>query len=421
MDSLAFWIIAGALALVAATVLARAALRGRDIGAAPAAYDLQVYRDQLKEIDRDATRGIVAPDEAERLKAEVARRILAADSALTAQQAAVAPVGPVRGMIAVAGVMVVAGALALYAQLGAPGYGDLALQTRIAAAEEARQNRPAQAAAEAQVQAQAQRPQVGGPQPDAAYSDLMNKLRATVAERPNDLHGHQLLARNEAALGNFTAAYAAQERILAIKGDRATAQDYLDYTDMLILAAGGYVSPEAEQALAAALARDPQNGAARYYVGLMMAQTGRPDRAFTLWDGLLRAGPPDAPWIGPIRAQMADIAWRAGQVRYELPPEADAPAAAATGPSAADIAAPADLSPEQRQDMIRGMVDGLAARLAADGGAAPDWARLINALGNLGEIDRARAILAEARQKFAAEPAALAGIEDAARAAGVTP
>ncbi len=414
MDILAFWIIAGGLALVAVSILARAALRGHDAGEAPAAYDMRVYRDQMREIARDMARGIVTADEAERLKSEIARRILTADAALKTQEAGASPTGPVRGMVIIAGVMVVAGALAGYQWLGQPGYGDLSLQARIAAAEDARLNRPAQAEAEAQVAALPTAPRA---QPDAAYADLMDKLRRTVADRPNDLAGHQLLARNEAALGNFAAAYKAQERILTIKGDGASGQDYLDYADLLILAAGGYVSPEAERALSAALTRDPQNGAARYYVGLMMAQTGRPDRAFTLWDGLLRAGPSDAPWIGPIRAQMPEMAQRAGQSRYELPPEAPAPA----GPSAADIAAAADMTPADQQAMIRGMVDQLAGRLAADGGTADEWARLIGALGVLGDMDRARAILSEAREKFLGQPEALTRIEAAARSGGVIP
>ncbi len=409
MPTLTFWIIAGALALISAAVLIRAVLRGADMGEVPAAYDLRVYRDQLREIDRDTARGIVAEDEAERLKSEVARRILAADTVLQAQKAGTSPTGPVRSMAIVAAGVVVAGTLALYAELGTPGYGDLGLKSRIATAEDMRQNRPAQAAAEARV------PPLTLPQIDGSYADLMEKLRSTVAERPNDLQGNQLLARNEALLGNFIAAYTAQERILGLKGDAATAADYLDYADLLVLAAGGYVSPEAELALSAALARDPQNGAARYYVGLMMYQTGRPDKAFQFWDGLLREGPPDAPWIGPIRAQIEDAAWLAGQFRYELPPLVPL-----IGPDADDLAAAAEMTPEQRQEMVQGMVDQLAGRLAASGGTADEWARLISALGVLGDRDRARAILTEAREKFLAQPAALDQINTAARAAGVS-
>ena len=76
------------------------------------------------------------------------------------------------------------------------------------------------------------------------------------------------------------------------------------------------------------------------------------------------------------------------------------------GPSAADMAAAAEMSSEDRAAMVRGMVERLADRLAREGGPAEDWARLITALGVLGETDDARDIYAEARETFGSEPSA---------------
>ena len=44
---------------------------------------------------------------------------------------------------------------------------------------------------------------------------------------------------------------------MAILGDRRTARDLVDLAEARIIAAGGYVSPEAEAALSRALALDP--------------------------------------------------------------------------------------------------------------------------------------------------------------------
>ncbi|MEC7259754.1 MAG: c-type cytochrome biogenesis protein CcmI [Pseudomonadota bacterium] len=399
-----FWIIPALVALAVAGLIVRVMTAPRDADAPVAARDMSVYRDQLAEIERDRARGTIPESEAEQLRTEVARRILAADSAAQVAPPRGTPAGKAPALVL--GAVLVAGSLGLYAWLGVPGYGDMGLQARYDMAEEIRADRPSQAEAEAQARAPAPA-QVPGPD----YLALVAQLRETVGQRPDDLQGNQLLARHESALGNFAAAHAAQARVIDIKGDGAGASDFASYADLLILAAGGYVSPTAEQALNDTLARDPRNGAAQYYMGLFEAQNARPDRAFRIWNRLLQASPQDAPWVPVIRSQIADAARLAG-VDYVLPTQA-------RGPTAEDVANAAQLDDAGRQEMIQGMVEGLAARLADEGGPAPDWARLISALGVLGEVDRARAIADEARGRFAGDSAALDQIEQAAQRAGI--
>ena len=94
-------------------------------------------------------------------------------------------------------------------------------------------------------------------------------------------------------------------------------------------------------------------------------------------------------------------------------------APASPGPSQDDIAAAGEMSAEDRQEMIRGMVNQLSDRLATEGGSAAEWAQLISALGVLGQTDRAAAIWGEAQQVFAGRDDALAQIRNAAISAGV--
>src|SRR6056297_3674124 len=77
-----FWIVSGALALVVSVIIGLTLMRGRVGDKPPAAYDLQVYRDQLKEVDRDLARGVIGTEDAERMRAEISRRVLAADAQL---------------------------------------------------------------------------------------------------------------------------------------------------------------------------------------------------------------------------------------------------------------------------------------------------------------------------------------------------
>lgn len=405
-----FWIIIIAMALLVVLWLAAAMRRARDETLPDASdFDLQVYRDQLAEVDRDVARGVVPAEDAARMRTEISRRILSTDGSAP-HAASSATAGTQRVLTGLMALFLIGGSVLLYRELGAPGYGDLALSKRIAFAEEMRANRPDQATA---VAGQPQRTAPEGATEE--FMVLMDRLRETVQNRPDDLQGHLLLAQNEARIGNFTAAAQAQEAVLRLKKEDLRAEDITDYAELLILAAGGYVSPEAETALRAALARNDDDGRARYYIGLMMVQTGRPDVAFRIWDTLLRRGPEDASWIRPIRAQIMDVASLSG-VNYSMP---EVGSGAGQGPSLDDIEAASQMTAEERMEMIGGMVDGLSNRLATEGGPPQDWARLITSLAIMGNPDQSLAVYKNAMQVFGDDPTARDIIAAAGSQAGV--
>ncbi len=404
-----FWITGLVLAVLGVLPVVLTLWRGRDGG--DAAPDLAIYRDQLREVERDLDRGVLSAEEAERTRTEVARRLLDADRTRPA------PVGeaPRPARIAAAagvGVGALAAAIGTYAWLGAPGYPDLPIAERLAQAEARRAERPSQAEAEARAEAAGTLPAPIEPEPE--FAELMERLRSAMETRPDDAEGWRLLAQNEARLGNYAAAERAQDRRIALLGEDASAEEQAFLGELRVLAAGGFVTPEAESTFDAALALDRGNGRALYFKGLTLAQTGRPDLTLRIWAPLLEKGPEDAPWIAPIRAQIGQVAARAG-IDYAMPPST------APGPTEGDVAAAAEMTPEARQQMIEGMVARLGERLATEGGPAADWARLISALGVLGQTEKARSIAAEAQQVFANQPDDLAAIDAAARSAGVAP
>lgn len=413
MSSLVFWGVAGTMT-VAVCGLMIAGLNAGNRAHKAAQSDLQVYRDQLREVDRDLARGTISPDEAERLRIEIGRRVLAADRALHAPEAAQSA-GPRRWVAAGLLSVILAGtAIGTYTYRGHPGLPDQPLLQRMATSEAMRKARPSQAQVETQLAA---RPATGEQPPaDPRHAQLMDQLRAVTAERPDDLQGHALLARNEAMLGNFSAAAKAQAQVVKIKGAQATADDLAMQAELMITAAAQFVSPEAEEVLNRALHLDPQNGLARFYSGVMFAQLERYDLAFRFWAPLWESSSEDDPWTETLRNQLPDIAWLAGQMRYQLPPLKPA---ILRGPDAAAIASAQEMSPEERAQMIQGMVDGLMARLAAQGGTAPEWAQLIRALIVMGDTPRAQAIYDEAKNRFAGRVADLKVVNDAAAAAGL--
>ncbi len=407
-DTLWIWLLAGGLSLgICALLLSGLLLRRNAPEEAAGAADLQVYRDQLKEVARDQERGVIEAVEAKRLETEIARRLLAADRAAQAAKAA----GPGSGTaIVVVAVLAAAGAaLALYARLGQPGYPDMPIAARLAGADSAMADRPDQAEVVARL------PAPMAPEIEPEYAELLAKLRAAVdPATATDLDGLALLARNEANVNNLPAAIAAQSRLIVAKGGDVSAEDHADLADLLIQQAQGYVSPEAEAALIRALTIDPQNGLARYYSGLMFAQGGRFDRAFAIWRPLLELPPDPAPWDAALRQQIPQVAELAG-VNYQPP------GPALRGPSAEDIANAATLSDDERAAMIEGMIASLQDRLATTGGPVEEWARLISSLGMVGRKEEASAILTEAKLMFSGRPGAAEILQTAAENAGIAP
>ena len=403
MGDWGFWMAAGGMAVAVAASLIATVFQRRDAGLTAPAFDVRVYRAQLAEVERDSAAGRLAATEADRLRVEISRRILEADRAGRGPTLAPTTTAFSRWGAGLVIAAVLGGAAWAYVRLGAPGYRDLPLAARLDAAEAYHSARPSQAVAEAAA------PKVEARMPDAELAALLSKLRQAVADRPGDVTGLALLVRNEAALGNLAAARDAQVALMAAKPE-PLAKDHAELAELMIGLAGGYVSPEAEAELIAALQQEPANGTALYYSGLMFAQGDRADRAFAVWRDLLQSSPPDAPWVGPIRAGIGDVAARAG-ADYVLPELA--------GPTAAEVEAAAEMTAGDRRLMIEAMVEGLSARLANEGGPATDWARLITSLGVLGDQPRAAAIYAEAQNRFAGRGPELEALRLAAVAAGV--
>lgn len=341
---------------------------------APAHNDggVTIYKDQLKALERDVERGVVDASEAENLRIELSRRMLRAakNANDTETDGNFQPSFLLGSSIAVMAVAF-AGYFFIF---GAPGYRDIPLQTRLDQAQDARQNLLPQSALEAQINREIVN------YPDSESAQLVQDLRTAVQQRPDDQKGHELLMYEEAKLGNFGQARLAMQRVLDLKGDTATPDEMMAYIGLMLGASNGVYSKDAETTLLKVLNVDPDNKFARFSLGEFFAQTGRPDRTFSLWKALIEEGPETAPYMPTIRDNIIELADISGQTDY-VPPEPP-------------------LDPDTQSEMITGMVEGLAERLATDGGTAAEWARLIRSLTVLGQLDRAEAIRTEAMNVF---------------------
>ncbi len=395
-----FWLISIAMSCAIAGIIIAPVLRAKE--GEVTSPDVDLYKSQLAELDNDIARGVMSGAEAELARTEIARRLLAASKSV--ESSTTAPSGANRIVAGASVVVILAVSLWAYNSIGAPGEPDQPLAARHAMAEQMRENRPSQAEFEA---AAPPPPEVDAP---VDYIANVEQLREIMPTRPDDLRGWTLLAFHETELLNYSAAARAQSQVLRIT-EAENIDDMVRLVDLLVAAANGHVSPEAENVVRQILARDEDNIPARYYLGALHNATDRPDIAFGLWRPLLDNAP-DSFHVALAREQIEDAAFRAG-TDYTLP------TTATRGPSAEDIAAAEGMSEEDRNIMIGGMVAGLSDRLANEGGTASDWARLISAYGVLGDTQAAADIWAEAQTAFVGNPSAIEELRAAAISAGV--
>ena len=373
--------------------------------------DLKFYKSQLSEIEKDIAKGAISPEEAEQLKVEISRRILK-NKKQSLLKFSFQTTGSRLKFALILGIFTSFLSLGLYSSLGSLGYFDFSQENRIEAAKLLKETRPSQQEA---WDALLDKKTINTP--EGEMGEIITKLRKISQERPNDITGLRYLVRTEASLNNFENAAIAQMSLVKLLGEQVLTEDLYQLAELMVISLNGYVSPEAEAVFRKVLAKDDDNGGALYYLGLMYAYLDRPDLSFEIWKKLLNRGPDDAPWVPLIRQQIMEVAWRAGQNRYELPAKTKI---APNGPTQADIEASNEMTADERQEMISNMVESLANRLASEGGTSDEWARLIKALSVLGDSDRAKKIWAEALNIYSNSPADLRVINNIAKEIGIS-
>jgi len=361
-----FWISAGLLILAALAALLGPLIwrAGRVADEAEAAVPM--FRRQLADIDTELAQGRLSSDEAAAARTETTRRMLAAADREGGAGGLAAP-NPaeaswrIGAAVGVAGLLPVA-AVAVYFAVGAPSA--INPSTGVTAASGSGQHDVTELTAAAE------------------------QLKARLERDPDHPEGWVLLGRTLASLQRFNEARDAYLRALAFKP--AEPQLHAELGEVLVLAASGTVTPAAE----AEFAKSGNDPRARFYGAEAAIQRGDNAAAKTALQALLADAPADALWRKIVAARLAEIA----------PDEAQANAKAPVGPNSQDIAAAQSMSPEERQAMIRGMVERLAARLERQPDDKDGWARLAHAYDVLGDTEKAQA----ARARSAALGAATA-------------
>lgn len=203
-------------------------------------------------------------------------------------------------------------------------------------------------------------------------SGLIPFLIQRVRQYPNDARAWRYLGEAYMAAKDPRDAAKAYGKLIELTGQGDAALNAA-YGEALVGANNGAVTPEAEKAFTAALAIDPSSAPARFYLGLAKAERKDAAGAIQLWQSLLA----DIPVTSPLHQVLVD---RIAILTSQSVGQAGRPG----GPP----------NP-------RAMVDMLAARLKADPNDALGWVRLMRAYTVLGETEKAKQALSDARKAFA--------------------
>lgn len=355
------WLIAGTMTALAVGLLLWPLLRLTGAPESRRGFDMAVYRDQLAEVERDLGRGVLTDDQATAARHEIERRLLGAAETAPPDERTV-PAQKSRWTPAVAAILALAlpiGALGLYGLFGSPRISSSSFHEGVSA--------------------EADMP--------GDMVQLVEQLARRMAESPEDPRGWSLLGRSYVQLGRYGEATDAFRQAIAHGGEGS--ENWADLGEVLTAANNGTVVPEADLAFAEALKRDPGNPRSRYYSGLSLTQKGRMEEALEVWQALAADSPPGATWEDLLSQQIAAARDSLGLPAAERRPQA-------AGPSAEDMAAAAEMGPEEQEAFIRSMVGRLAARLEQEPEDLDGWLRLTQAYRVLGERDAATAALQRA-------------------------
>lgn len=342
-----FWVIAAILTLGASLAVLLPMAAGPKSGRDGSDHDLEVYRDQLSELDRDVQRGLIQPAQADQARAEIARRILRLGHA--DRKSSVRDASVTARLVATAAVLAIPlVSWGVYAGLGSPDLPSQPLAERLA-------KNPA----------------------DSTVDELVARAEAHLAANPSDGRGWDIVAPIYVRMQRYADAVTAYRNAIRLDGDSAARHAGLG--EAIANAAGGVVSTDAQAAFETALKLDSANAKANFYLALAMAQEGRASEALERWQAMLSSLPKDSPWRSVVEEALS----RAGKSVAEA-------AEAASGPTREEVEAASSMSPQDRTAMIETMVAGLDEKLRQNPRDWEGWSKLVRSYLVLGKAGEAR-------------------------------
>lgn len=396
------WAILTIMSGIAAVFVAIPILRRRDLRLGSDSSGFELFREQIRELDREVANGTISSEDASVTRAEIERRTLAA--ARGQRQVSMTGLSD-RGRafcIAIAVGWVAVGSALLYSSIGRPDLLTNSETAFVAGSDSA-----------ATV--------TDNVQPLGEVNEMITRLADRLAREPGDLAGWQMLGWSYFKVGRYAEAADAYARAVSLapkNGELLSLQ-----AEALVNLNGGSVSEAALALVEKSLELDPSNPRATYFKGVSLDEAGDTAAAVDLWLTMLDNSSSEAVWLPDLKTHIRERALAAG---IDLGARAEAlrpsdPAPEMSGPTEADIAAAAEMTPDARQEMVMGMVSGLAESLKQQPDNLEGWQRLIRSYAVLGNRSAADAAFADAMEAFRDQPEARSQLQSIAREVGLDP
>jgi cytochrome c-type biogenesis protein CcmH len=388
------WMILTLMTVLAAVGLAIPLIRRRDAAQAERADAVGVLKAQMADLEAQAASGAMAGPEADALKSDLKRRVLAEARNPEVAARPLAERTLLILAVSIVAVVTLAGT-GLYLAIGKP---DVKAQPGVAASKDAVEGHP-----------------------QGETGAMIAQLEAQMQQRPDNAEGWRMLGWSYLQTGRNAEAATAYGRAVALD---PTNNEYISAQgESTVLAADGQVTPAAEALFRRAVAVAPDDPRARYYLGVAKDQRGEHEAAMNDWIALLKSAPPGAPWASEVRTFVEKVAAdRKMDIAGRLPPLESASVSepiAPRGPTSDQIAAAQNMKPGDRDAMVAGMVERLAERLKQNPRDRAGWEQLLRARMVLGQKDRAAADYREARRSFSGSPSDQQALQQTATQLGL--
>src|SRR5574340_426577 len=306
-----FWVVAGifivgALLFVLPTLWSK---RERRAGVARDGTNVNIYRDQLAELDSDLRSDVLTREQYEQSKRELQQRMLqdipAGETGLAASTAIMSGRSNT-ATITITTLAVPVLAVSLYLWLG---------NTKALL--------PQPAAEQAPMSTE------GG---HADFSSVLQSLITRLKDQPNDIEGWLMLGRTYAMMQRFNEAKEAYEKVMALAPDDSGV--ITDYADIVAMTNNGSLIGKPLELIDKALRLDPQNPKAMALAGTAEFERRRYKDAAAYWERLLALVPPaETELVESIRNSIAEAKSLASGKGSTVARAPDQPSGGQTPPS----------------------------------------------------------------------------------------